>query len=87
MPKMRTIQEAVRYVRKTDPESALTPHALRSWVLSGRMPHVRIGAKRLVDVDLLEKYLSGEFVPSLPEAKVLGVVRPLPEKWGGHNVQ
>ena len=81
MARMRTIPEAIRYIKTNDPDSALTPHALRLLVLSGKFPHVQIGAKRLVDVDLLERFMSGEFVPQNIETSVAqpGIIRRLPE--------
>lgn len=81
MPKMRTLPEAVRHIKATDPGTALTPHALRILVLSGKFPHVKIGVKRLVDIDLLEKFLSGECTPPpQAESKAIGVIRQLPKK-------
>lgn len=60
MPRMRTIQEAYTWVKEKDPDSALSFSALRKLVLSGEIPHVAIGAKRLINLDTLEAYLSGE---------------------------
>jgi len=74
MARLRTLTEAIRHIQKIDPATALTHHALRVLVLSGEFRHVSIGKKRLVDIDLLEKYLSGEYVP--PE-------RELPQEQSG----
>jgi len=63
MARMRIIPEAIRHIKSTDPDTAITPHALRMLILSDKFPHVPIGNKRLVDVDLLERFLSGEYVP------------------------
>ena len=79
--RVRTLPEAVRCIRETDPDSALTPHALRKLVLAGAVPCIRIGAKRLVDMDVLERFLSGLYTPPQPERPVdYGSIRRLPER-------
>ena len=60
MPRMRTIAEAAKHVRATDPGTAFTETALRRLVVTGALPCVRIGAKYLLDLDALEAYLSGD---------------------------
>ena len=79
MPKMRTLPKAIEHIKAKDPDTALTPHALRLLVLSGEIPHVKIGAKRLVDVGLLEKYLCGEYPPvkAVPPQSQNGQIRRL----------
>lgn len=59
MPRMRTIQEAAKELRKTDPNTALTPYAIRQMVLNGTIPCINVGKKRLINMDILEHYLSG----------------------------
>lgn len=60
MPRMRTIAEAAKHIRATDPKTAFTETALRRLVVTGALPCVRIGAKYLLDLDVLEAFLSGE---------------------------
>ncbi|MCL2102289.1 MAG: hypothetical protein FWH22_11330 [Fibromonadales bacterium] len=79
MPRVRTLPEAVKHIKATDPESALTPHALRLLVLRGEFPHIKIGSKRLVCIDLLEDYLRGDYIPQQEEKQERGV-RALPER-------
>lgn len=57
--RMRTIDEAIKYVLEHDPETALTKTALRRLVVTGVIPSVRIGTKYLVGLENLELYLSG----------------------------
>ena len=59
MLKMRTIPEAAAELKAADPHTAITQHAIRQLVLSGRVPHICIGKKRLVNMEELERYLSG----------------------------
>lgn len=60
MPKMRTIDQAAEWLRETDPDTALTKTALRRLVVSGQLPHVTIGSKYLIDLDVLAAFLRGE---------------------------
>ena len=62
MPRMRTIQEAAAELKKTDPNTAVTPHAIRQLVLSGAIPHIRAGKKYLINMKNLENYLCGETI-------------------------
>ena len=57
MPRMRTIQEAAKELKEIDPNTALTPYAIRRMVLNGTIPCINVGKKRLINMDLLEKYL------------------------------
>ena len=58
MPRMRTIQEAAKELRQSDPNTALTPYAIRQMVLKGEIPGVCAGKKRLINMDILEAYLN-----------------------------
>jgi hypothetical protein len=53
MPRMRTLDAAYALVREVDPGTSLTRHALRTLALSGRVPAVMVGNKRLLNVDAL----------------------------------
>ena len=57
--RMRTIDQAVAYIRAADPETALTKTALRRKVLSGAVPSIRAGKKYLIDLDRLDAALFG----------------------------
>ena len=57
MPKIRTIQEAYNELKKSDPETAVTPHAIRQMILSGVLPHIKAGKKYLINMSVLENLL------------------------------
>ena len=59
MPRMRTIQETAKELRETDPNTALTPYAIRQMVLNGTIPCINVGKKRLINMDVLEGFLCG----------------------------
>jgi len=74
--RMRTQSEVMKHIRQDDPDTAITPWALRSMVLSGKIPSVQVGRKRLINIDTLPEYLSPTSEPEPPE-RTFGVIRPL----------
>lgn len=60
MRRMRTIQQAAEWIKEADPCSALTRTAIRRLVLTGAIPHVSAGNKRLIALEDVEAYLAGE---------------------------
>jgi len=60
MRRMRTIQQAAEWLKETDPSSALSQNAIRRLVLTGVIPHVPVGSKRLIALEDIEGYLAGE---------------------------
>ena len=74
MRRMRTIPQAAAWAKEIDPDTALTFSALRRLVLAGEIPHVQVGAKRLIALEDLERYLeTGTVAPS----PAVGAIRPL----------
>lgn len=55
--KFRTADQAYELIKKMDPGTALTKHAVRTIVTSGNIPVLKIGRKTLIDMDDLYKYL------------------------------
>lgn len=60
IPRMRTLPEAIREIRKLDPDSALTLTALRRMVNQGIIPHISVASKRLINLDFLLDFLQNE---------------------------
>ena len=81
MRKMRTIDEAAAFMRQADPCTAVTKTALRRLVTSGQIPSVRVGAKYLVDLGVLDEFFGGKTgaVQNAPD----GAIRPLAVIPGG----
>lgn len=75
-PRMRTIKQAINELKTQDSETAFTESALRRAISSGDIPHLRAGNKILVNLDTVEKYLSGELIipDKLPR---INNIRPL----------
>jgi hypothetical protein len=73
MPKIRTLTEAYNYIKEADPGTAITSHALRRMVVSGKVPSTKAGKKYLIDMDVLFDYLKG----TKPEDVLPGYKNPL----------
>lgn len=63
VPRMRLINEAYEEIKTKDPGTAITKYFLRDLVVSGKIPTSRAGRKYLINMDMLESYLSN------PEAR------------------
>lgn len=77
MTQMRTIEQAIKYIKAQDEGNCLTKHALRQLVISHRLPSVRVGAKYLINLQTLESYLQGDLMPPV---EALGNIRKLNER-------
>lgn len=66
VPRMRTIDQAAAWLLENDPGCALTKTALRRMVTSGEIPATKTGQKYLINLDVLERYLSGTINRPIP---------------------
>ena len=66
IPKMRTLDNAIKEIKEVDPDTQLTRHALRRMMLNGTIPCVNLGRKRLVDLNLVWNYLAYPIPASAP---------------------
>lgn len=64
VPRMRTLPEAFAELKKADPATAYTLRALRAAVNKSEIPVVRVGNKRLINLDRLFEMLN---TPSLSQ--------------------
>lgn len=62
MVKMKTIPQAVKEIRESDPSCYIGETSLRRWVKEGKVKHVKTGATTLVNMESLEEFLSGREV-------------------------
>lgn len=58
---MRTIHKAIEELKNEDPDTALTEYALKRLVVSGEIPCVKAGSKRLVNMDIVRRYLNDTY--------------------------
>lgn len=66
MRRMRTIPQAATWAKEIDPMTALTQTAIRRLVLTGAIPHVQVGVKRLVALEDLEAFLEHGTCTAVP---------------------
>lgn len=57
-PRMRTAAGAMEIIKAADPETEVTLRYIRGLINTGKVHHVQVGRKKLVDVDKLITYLS-----------------------------
>ncbi len=57
--KVRTIQQAARYFREIDKDTAITETALRRLVWEGKIPYQKIGKKYLIALENVEQFFYG----------------------------
>lgn len=72
MPRMRTLPKAVEEIRRMDPDSAFTLHALQRLVKQGKIPVTKVESRRLVNLNQLLEYLSAPEEP-LPEVEPIDI--------------
>lgn len=58
LPRMRLINEAYEEIKAKDPDTAITKYFIRDLVVSGKIPTSKAGRKYLINMDMLEEYLS-----------------------------
>lgn len=74
-PHMRGIKQAIQELKQSDPNTCLTERALRRLILSGELPTVKIGVKYLINMDILNEYLSGGSPAPAAAPSVSGIHR------------
>lgn len=79
LPRMRMMKEAFEEIKQTDPNTALTPNALRKMVVSGDIPSIRIGSRYLINLDHLEKFLSTPTYKGKSDETLTNGIRKIPE--------
>lgn len=62
----RTIKEAAAYFKAADPDTCLTETAIRTLILTGKVPSAKVGKKYLITLEALEAFLQGTVSASTP---------------------
>ncbi len=58
LPRMRTLDECYRELKKLDSNTAVSKYFIRQLAISGAIPSVKAGNKRLINFDGLIAYLT-----------------------------
>ncbi len=78
IPKMRTVDEAVKEIKTSDPKSCITGSMLRRWQREGKLPYVAVGTKHLINMDILTDILQNGFeYEETPAIQDYGVIRQI----------
>ena len=74
--RMRTRDQAIAQLKQDDPDTALTRNSLDYLIASGKLPHVLIGNKVLINYDtLVELLVNG--IADAPQEPQGGGIRPV----------
>jgi excisionase family DNA binding protein len=60
--KLRTLQDAYESIKLEDPDTAITPYAIRLIVKQNKIPFMRSGNKYLINLETLLKYIENNTV-------------------------
>jgi excisionase family DNA binding protein len=60
---MRTLDECYNELKALDPNTAVSKYFIRQLAISGKIPCIRAGRKRLINFDKLLDYLNGKSQP------------------------
>ncbi len=58
--KLRTINEALKEIKKLDENTSITTHTIRTWVKQNKIKTLCVGKKVLLDFDDLIKLINFE---------------------------
>ncbi|MHB1150694.1 MAG: hypothetical protein ACYCWE_10405 [Eubacteriales bacterium] len=72
MPRIRTISEAYKAIKESDPNTALSPYAIRRMILQKTIPSIQSGNRYFVNLDALEEYLN---TPPIAAESTPGAIR------------
>lgn len=76
MQRMRTVEQTVSYFKEKDPLTAVNPTMLRRLIKQGMIKHVKVGSKKLINLDWLEEWLLNP-VELTEQSKPTGVLRKI----------
>lgn len=76
MARMRTVEQTVAYFKEKDPLTAVNPTMLRRLINQGTIKHVKIGSKKLINLDWFEEWLLNPIEIS-EQPKTIGVLRKI----------
>ena len=60
IPRMRTLDDCFKEIKSLDPHTAISKYFIRQLALSGKIPCIKSGSKRLINLDALIEYIAKE---------------------------
>jgi len=67
--RMRTIKELASHYSNLDPDTAITQYFIRQQLLSGKLPFVPAGSKRLVAIEDMDAFLINATIKTTQETQ------------------
>lgn len=77
LARMRTLNECYAELKAMDENTAISKYYIRTLALSGKIPVVMCGRKRLINLDGLINYLSGGNTDTAPDTTPINNIRPI----------
>lgn len=77
LARMRTLDECFAEIKEMDENTAISKCYIRRLALSGKIPVVMCGRKRLINLDGLINYLSGDSMDTAPDTAPINNIRPI----------
>lgn len=77
LAKMRTLDECYNEIKAMDKNTAISKYYIRQLAISGKIPVVMCGRKRLINLDGLIEYLSGSGTAENNSAAENNRIRPI----------
>ena len=74
---MRTLDECYNEIKKIDENTAISKYYIRQLAISGKIPVVMCGRKRLINLDGLIEYLSRSGTTASNTAAENNKIRPI----------
>lgn len=77
MQRMRLISEAYKYIKEQDPDTCITKTGFTRLINEGRIPVIKIGNRRLVNLDHVDKFFADgdKAIQELAEIEARGKIR------------
>lgn len=73
--RMRLLNDAYAELKSLDPNTKVSKNFIRQLAISGEIPVIRIGKRRLINMDGLFTYLSDSNTAAEPEPEDYGRIR------------
>lgn len=77
LARMRTLDECYKEIKQMDENTAISKYYIRTLALSGKIPVVMCGRKRLINLDGLIEYLSRSGITASNSAAEDSKIRPI----------
>lgn len=71
MARMRTIQNAFKYIKEQDEGTEITLSGFRTLIKKGFIKSIKVGNKTLVNLDTVEDFFNSDWTETEPQQKII----------------